>query len=214
MKQVLWVCAAGTHPAVRGPSRPRKDNLCRYCVPCSQVEGKLVARVSPAIEKKRAARAEASRGRANAKRAKKRDAREQTDVMREFRSANMRIERGVKWPGSLRFVEVLASARPRAPRFQPRGVTIYDPGFDKIEARAAMYVVLARWYVERVRQIKPADKAFYTTALRQFIEYVTNDAPKGPVRPRLESIRPADVEAEVADLLRRREAVAVASQGG
>jgi hypothetical protein len=52
-KQVRWKCPNDIHAGVLGPSRPRRDNLCRYCIPCSQRVGKLVERVAPTVEKQR-----------------------------------------------------------------------------------------------------------------------------------------------------------------
>lgn len=53
VKRIRWECPAGKHPGVLGPSRPRRDNIVRYCLPCSEAAGKLVERVAPALERKR-----------------------------------------------------------------------------------------------------------------------------------------------------------------
>jgi hypothetical protein len=37
----LWTCPTCSK-AKRGPSRPRMDNTCRFCLPCSEKAGKLV----------------------------------------------------------------------------------------------------------------------------------------------------------------------------
>lgn len=68
MKRVRWACPEDLHPAVLGPSKPRRDNLCRYCVPCSVKVGKLIDRTAPAIESKREARATAVAAKATARR--------------------------------------------------------------------------------------------------------------------------------------------------
>lgn len=65
-KNVRWkceVCGAG----LLAPSRPRMDDVRRYCLPCSAETGRLVKRVAPALEKKRTA----SRAKSQAKQATK-----------------------------------------------------------------------------------------------------------------------------------------------
>lgn len=62
-KQVRWQCPNG-HAAVLGPQRPRRDNACRYCLPCTAKAGKLVERTAPALDAKRSVRAEASKTKA------------------------------------------------------------------------------------------------------------------------------------------------------
>ena len=135
-----------------------------------------------------------------------------SDVASKFRCgyhvANFSGPHTHGWPSGLHFVEVVFTKKPRATRYGDRGATIYDHGLDLFEAKASVYVALARWWVERVRnKMTRRDKAFYTTNLRQFIEYVSG----GVVRPRLESL--ADVEGEVADLLRKKEALARMTAG-
>lgn len=48
-----WVCPVCGKGAL-APSRPRKDDVRRYCLPCSTKTGRLVLRVAPAVEKARA----------------------------------------------------------------------------------------------------------------------------------------------------------------
>ena len=57
---ILWRCPNGC-PAVRGPTRPRRRDVCRYCLACSAKVGSLVDRVAPVLERKREA-SEARRG--------------------------------------------------------------------------------------------------------------------------------------------------------
>jgi len=52
MARVRWNCPNGC-PGVLGPSRPRMNNICRYCLPCSQTAGILVERGAPALNQKR-----------------------------------------------------------------------------------------------------------------------------------------------------------------
>ena len=58
MSNVRWACPTSDsgHPAVIAPSRPRKDDVRRFCLACSSASGRLVARVPPALERKREAR--------------------------------------------------------------------------------------------------------------------------------------------------------------
>ncbi len=47
-----WQCPNGCK-AVMGPRRPRKNNICRYCLPCSEKAGILVERFAPTLQKGR-----------------------------------------------------------------------------------------------------------------------------------------------------------------
>lgn len=63
-KRVRWECPNELHPGVLGPTRPRRDNIVRYCLPCSEAAGVLIERVAPALDRKRAdAKAAAERKR-------------------------------------------------------------------------------------------------------------------------------------------------------
>jgi len=57
---VRWACPT-THPAVLAPSRPRKDDVRRFCLECSKATGRLVARVPSALVKERERRIERQR---------------------------------------------------------------------------------------------------------------------------------------------------------
>jgi len=72
--QRTWVCPQ-CEDAVRAPSVPRKDDVRRYCLPCSKRTGKLVQRTCPALEKRRAERGAANKARhkARAERARERE---------------------------------------------------------------------------------------------------------------------------------------------
>ena len=59
-KRVRWACPNGC-PAVLAPSRPRRDDVARYCLPCSAARGRLVLRLAPALEAKRAAKVAAAK---------------------------------------------------------------------------------------------------------------------------------------------------------
>lgn len=68
-KRIRWDCPTGSHPGVLGPRRPRRDDIVRYCLDCSQATGRLVERTAPALERARTAGAERAKSKAAAKRA-------------------------------------------------------------------------------------------------------------------------------------------------
>lgn len=53
MADRIWVCNDPNHKGVRAPGRMRKDDVRRFCWPCSQETGYLVERHAPALERKR-----------------------------------------------------------------------------------------------------------------------------------------------------------------
>jgi len=55
-KQVRWRCPHCEH-GLLAPSRPRKNDVRRYCLPCSAQHGRLVERIAPSLEKQRTQRA-------------------------------------------------------------------------------------------------------------------------------------------------------------
>ena len=67
-KRVRWNCPHGC-PGILASTRPPKDSIERYCLPCSAKTGRLVLRVVPALERKRAAAAVSSAAKAKYKRA-------------------------------------------------------------------------------------------------------------------------------------------------
>lgn len=67
-----WCCPTGAHPAVLAPSRPRRDDVRRYCLRCSEKSGRLVERVAPALEAKRASADDKRKARAATKRERER----------------------------------------------------------------------------------------------------------------------------------------------
>jgi hypothetical protein len=69
---VRWQCPNGCG-AVLGPERPRRDDVRRYCLACSKRTGRLVERQSPALERKRAERAERAAAVAARQRARTRE---------------------------------------------------------------------------------------------------------------------------------------------
>lgn len=74
-KQYRWVCprcGAGK----LAPSRPRKDDVRRYCLACSERTGRLVRRLSPALERQRRDQQERRKAKTKRKRATERKRRE------------------------------------------------------------------------------------------------------------------------------------------
>lgn len=59
-KQVRWKCER-CGDGLLAPSKPRRDDVRRYCLPCSSETGKLVERIAPALEQHRARRVEIAR---------------------------------------------------------------------------------------------------------------------------------------------------------
>lgn len=51
----LWICPTGEHAGLRAPSRMRSDDARRFCLDCTRAAGRLVKRVCPSLERKRAA---------------------------------------------------------------------------------------------------------------------------------------------------------------
>jgi hypothetical protein len=52
-----WDCPTGEHPGVIAPARMRKEDIRRFCIPCSFRTGRLTERVAPSLLKQRIARA-------------------------------------------------------------------------------------------------------------------------------------------------------------
>jgi hypothetical protein len=58
-KQVRWKCER-CGDGLLAPSKPRRNDVRRYCLPCSSETGRLVERIAPALEQHRARRVEAA----------------------------------------------------------------------------------------------------------------------------------------------------------
>jgi len=63
-----WKCPT-CNAGVIAPTKPRKNDVRRYCLPCSSKAGVLVERIAPALEKKREAKKETTKKKTAAKRA-------------------------------------------------------------------------------------------------------------------------------------------------
>ena len=203
---MLWHCPNGC-AAVRGPDKPRKENICRYCMPCSSKAGKIVARLNPSLEKKRQERRKKANEKAQDKAARKRAHRVQTDVLDHFRCGETavrilnRIRSKVRVYEPIPVVEVRKSQKRRNPRFDARGIIFYDfPGCDQHDATAMVTVAVARRSVPHEEPIN---------GLKVRIRWYTENALG--VRPRLNRLVDADLE--VADLLRAKHTVAKLAAG-
>jgi hypothetical protein len=75
MKQSRWKCPTCGH-GLLAPTRPRRNDVRRYCLPCSSKAGVLVERVAPALDAQRAARDVARRERERKARERERDRKE------------------------------------------------------------------------------------------------------------------------------------------
>lgn len=87
-----WTCECGNN--VLAPGRMRKDDVRRFCLPCSERTGRLVARTCPSLE--------AVRGRKEAARREKRAAsvavaREKKAPLRRAKAARRRVARLRAW---------------------------------------------------------------------------------------------------------------------
>ena len=74
MTQRRWACPRCGNGII-APGQPRRNDVRRYCLPCSEATGKLVERVCPARERERQASRGKAAERAAEKRAKEREAR-------------------------------------------------------------------------------------------------------------------------------------------
>jgi len=62
-----WKCP-NCNSGLLAPTKPRMNDVRRYCLPCSAKTGKLVQRISPALEKKKAEKKVAATKRTSSKR--------------------------------------------------------------------------------------------------------------------------------------------------
>lgn len=70
-KQARWQCPQ-CQTGILAPTKPRKNDTRRYCLPCSAKQGKLVERIAPALQAKREKRAAYTTTKTNKKRQKER----------------------------------------------------------------------------------------------------------------------------------------------
>lgn len=84
-----WTCPNGKHPTVMAPTKPRRDDVRRYCLPCSEAKGRLVQRVAPTLDARRERAEEKRKLTAKAKTARER---EQEDAYFMVHGVDLRAE--------------------------------------------------------------------------------------------------------------------------
>jgi len=146
-KMIRWNCPNEAHPGVLGPSRPRRDDVRRYCLACSEKSGRLAERVSSKIEAKRCRAAERAKRQAKRRRERKLATMSQEDVNANFRCGNHVLSNLLLHHSAARPIwEVRTSKTPRQPRIEEHHVVIYDhDGADKYDARALTTVAELLW---------------------------------------------------------------------
>ncbi len=119
-----WVCP--TCGAGRlAPSRPRRDDVRRFCLSCSEASGRLVPRVCPANERARERSCERSKRKATRRRASARKARERAaGEVRARKDELAPYERFLRRALRLRAWEVDLATRP--PRVSWRRSSVGD----------------------------------------------------------------------------------------
>lgn len=75
-KRVRWDCPNAEHPGILAPTRLRRIDVRRFCLPCSEAAGVLVERVAPALARRREAAKETRARREKRKTATRRRRRE------------------------------------------------------------------------------------------------------------------------------------------
>ena len=107
-KKKRWVCPLDCGNNSLAPSRFRQDDVRRYCIPCSLSTGKMVVRVCPALETKRARAASVSLVKGQQQRDKAREKHLLTDgtdvralvkkalALKSWGKENPRVERAVR----------------------------------------------------------------------------------------------------------------------
>ncbi len=183
MRRVRWECPNGC-AGVLGPSRPRRNDVCRYCLACSAVRGRLVERTAPSLDKKRAVRTEQLKTRRSADEAREEarttayytvagiDIRKEaqmllrTDALRGLRMPKIQVRRASSYPRSRLGVCFHAG------RIQ---ITAY-PGIDAYDVRETLAHELAH--------CKAPWRCHHGTAWRTIFRLVCEQA--YGVRPRLE----------------------------
>lgn len=89
-----YVCPRECGNNLLAPNRMASDDVRRFCLPCSEETGKLVERICPARERKKARKAEARREQAKAERARER---ERTAHLRQAKKDRRKAARLKVW---------------------------------------------------------------------------------------------------------------------
>lgn len=197
-----WECPNGLHSGVLAPSKPRRDDVRRYCLDCSTKSGRLTERVSPKLAGKREAAAERVKLKAAARREKARTTLTQADVPCRFASirpghcmlaTDMTLFR---WHSHPIFC-VKRVTKPRRTRIEirpgrlPAIITIYDSDFDAYDARGHVIIAELSW-AGRHLPSEVRRKGFIAAKIERTVG----------VRPRLLDMSKAGYE--LGELLRRK----------
>jgi hypothetical protein len=142
VKMIRWACPNGC-PGVLGPSRPRRDDVRRYCLKCSEDSGRLVERVAPVIERRRqSAKERAKRKRALAPRKRV------TTFGLNGAGRLEPVEWLWPWSSMPAPVDVRYSSKPRRPIIGDEEIIFYEyPEMDFHDMRAAVVVAGLRHHV-------------------------------------------------------------------
>lgn len=196
-KMMRSICPNDTsHEGKLAPSRPRKDDIRRYCLVCSEKTGRLVERVAPRLEAKREKARVRSLMKATTKRARKIATLKQTDLPTLFKAGEFAPRMTIYKLRRNVLLEVKPVDAPRATRIHSVGkmnlLTIYDHGGDRYMARAQTIMAEMRWYARAI-----ASDIQWRHYIRTMLEKTVG------IRPRFDNISKAEIE--VAELLRLRD---------
>jgi len=204
-KMMRWICPNDTsHEGKLAPSRPRKDDIRRYCLVCSEKSGRLVERVAPSLQAKREKALARTHAKATKRRVKQRTMLTQADLPTRFKMGDFATRMTVyKLPKNV-LLEVRPVDTPRATRIKANIhgspltiITIYDHGGDQYVARGKAVMAEMRWHARNIKGDVPW-RHYIRTALEDTLG----------IRPRFDN--PAKAEEEVADLLRLRDEAQIA----
>jgi hypothetical protein len=174
----LWTCPNGCG-SVRGGKRPRRNDLCRYCIPCSQKAGQLVERAAAAAPKQK-------------KRRKVKMKPPSTGFLDGRRAGSWLLYHDMNV-----LVRQSMRRRPSIIDVKAKTLTVYEFDGDEFDRRATVIMAEQRYYAARAGVSGQAMKTY----IRRNLETAIG------VRLRLESMRKA--EEELAERLRAKAALKV-----
>lgn len=95
MSNKRWICPLCSAGKL-APSKPRKDDVRRFCLPCSEKTGRLVERTCPALDaqraKRKASKAEQDKRKRAAASRKKAEAKARQEARLHFGGFDLRVE--------------------------------------------------------------------------------------------------------------------------
>lgn len=177
-KQARWKCPHCGDGCL-APTRPRKDDVRRYCLRCSERTGRLVERVAPSLERRRQERTEASRERAAAKRAKAKaeaddlyvvgslDLRKELKRLCRLEAFTMEAPSMATSPPRMRVVRRHVQPQRHGRAFGSREIEVVRfPGQTEQQAREILVHELAHVCVWRSRPGEPAHGRYWKSIFR------------------------------------------------